>query len=83
MNVVSETRNETYSRLAGLAAGVGVDKDKMYEMLKIPDKPGPNGELNLGNEVTNDFKQMIKVFVGSYCFFWMETDGVLLTEWRG
>lgn len=65
-NVVFETRNDTYSRLAGLGSSVGVDKGKMYELLQIGDKPGPNGELNRGNGVTDDFKLMVKV--GAYSF---------------
>ncbi|KZZ92258.1 Thioredoxin-like fold protein [Ascosphaera apis ARSEF 7405] len=59
-NVVNETRNQTYARLAKLAASVGVDEKKVYDLLVISDKPGPDGSLNVGNGVTNDLKQIIK-----------------------
>jgi len=29
-------------------------------MLEVPDKPSPEGFLNLGNQVTNDLKVMVK-----------------------
>ena len=61
VNVVKETRNDTYKRLAKLASGVGVDGEKIYEKLKISDKPGEDGSLNSGNQVTNDVKLMVKV----------------------
>lgn len=64
-NVVNETRNQTYARLAKLAASVGVDEKKVYDLLVISDKPGPDGSLNVGNGVTNDLKQIIKVSIGS------------------
>ncbi|KAI1977814.1 hypothetical protein LOZ53_002191 [Ophidiomyces ophidiicola] len=60
-NAVNETRNQTYQRLAKLAAGVaGVDESKVYELLKISDKPGPDGSLNSGNAVTDDIKFLTK-----------------------
>ena len=61
VNVVNEARNDTYKRLAKLAGGVGIDGEKVYEMLKISDKPGEDGGLNSGNQVTNDVKLMVKV----------------------
>ena len=61
VSVVNETRNNTYKRLAKVAAGVGVDEKAVYELLEISDKPGKDGELNGGNRVTNDLKWMIKV----------------------
>ena len=61
VRVVNETRNDTYKRLAKLAGGVGIDGEKVYEMLKISDKPGEDGGLNSGNQVTNDVKLMVKV----------------------
>ncbi|KAI4851066.1 hypothetical protein E4T44_02368 [Aureobasidium sp. EXF-8845] len=60
VNVVNETRNQTYKRLAKLAAGVGLDEGKIYSQLEISDKPGPDGSLNSGNQVTNDLKLLIK-----------------------
>jgi len=61
VNVVHESRNETYKRLAKLGAGVGVDESKLFESLQIPDKPGEGGSLNVGNKVTDDIKVMVKV----------------------
>ncbi|KAL8688316.1 MAG: hypothetical protein Q9218_005740, partial [Villophora microphyllina] len=62
VNVVKETRNETYRRLAKLAGGiVGVSDERVYGLLEIPDKPGEDGALNVGNGVTDDLKVMVKV----------------------
>ncbi|KAI9785843.1 MAG: hypothetical protein M1816_008235 [Peltula sp. TS41687] len=61
VNVVNETRNSTYQRLAKLAAGVGVDEGKLMHMLTVADKPAQDGSLNIGNEVTNDLKVLVKV----------------------
>ncbi|KAK5156025.1 hypothetical protein LTS14_005591 [Recurvomyces mirabilis] len=60
VNVVNETRNKTYERLAKLAGGVGVDEKKIYILLKVSDEPGKGGELNTGNQVTDDVKLMVK-----------------------
>lgn len=60
VNVVNETRNNTYSRLSKLAGGVGLDEKKIYSLLEISDKPGPDGSLNSGNKVTNDIKLLTK-----------------------
>ncbi len=60
VNVVNETRNETYKRLAKLGAGVGVDESKLLDLLQVSDKPGEDGSLNVGNKVTNDVKLMVK-----------------------
>lgn len=60
VNVVNETRNNTYSRLSKLAGSVGVDEKKIYSLLEISDKPGPDGSLNSGNKVTNDIKLLTK-----------------------
>lgn len=60
VNVVNETRNNTYSRLSKLAGGVGLDEKKIYSLLEISDKPGPDGSLNSGNQVTNDIKLLTK-----------------------
>lgn len=61
VNVVNETRNNTYKRLAKIAGSVGVSEEDVYKLLEIPDKPGPDGSLNIGNQVTNDIKVMVKV----------------------
>ncbi len=61
MNVVKETRNETYKRLAKLAGEVGVEERKVYGLLEISDKPGEGGGLNVANGVTDDVKVMVKV----------------------
>jgi len=65
VNVVYETRNDTYKRLAKLGATVGVKEEEMYDLLKVSAKPNENGELNTGNKVTDDFKQLIKVTYSS------------------
>lgn len=59
--VVNEVRNDTYKRLAALAATVGVDEKKVYDLLVI--KEAGEG-ANKGNGVTNDIKLIVKV-----CFF--------------
>lgn len=61
VSVVNETRNKTYERLAKLAGKEGLDEGKVLELLKVPDKPGEDGSLNLGNGVTDDVKFMVKV----------------------
>ncbi|KAM0201364.1 hypothetical protein ACHAPA_005397 [Fusarium lateritium] len=61
VSVVNETRNDTYRRLAKVAAKAGVDEDKVYELLVIPDKAGEDGALNAGNQVTNDLKVITKM----------------------
>jgi hypothetical protein len=61
VNVVNETRNETYGRLAKLAVKEGIDEGNFLELLKVPDKPGSDGGLNVGNGVTDDVKFMVKV----------------------
>ncbi|EXJ88616.1 hypothetical protein A1O1_05546 [Capronia coronata CBS 617.96] len=61
VNVVNETRNNTYKRLAKLAGSVdGVDEKKILDLLLVPDKPAADGSLNIGNKVTNDIKFMVK-----------------------
>jgi len=61
VNVVNEVRNKTYERLAKIAGSVGVEEEKLLDLLRIPDKPGADGALNVGNGVTNDIKVMVKV----------------------
>ncbi|KAF2754191.1 hypothetical protein EJ05DRAFT_489433 [Pseudovirgaria hyperparasitica] len=60
VNVVNEARNDTYKRLGKIAAGVGIDENKFYELLEISDQPGEGGALNIGNGVTNDLKLLVK-----------------------
>ena len=61
VNVVNEARNQTYGRLARLAKeSVGLDEEKVLELLRVSDKPGPDGSLNVGNQVTNDVKKMVR-----------------------
>ncbi|KAL2041518.1 hypothetical protein N7G274_005900 [Stereocaulon virgatum] len=60
VNVVHESRNETYKRLAKLAGSVGMDESKVFGLLEISDKPGDDGSLNQGNQVTDDVKLMVK-----------------------
>ncbi|PWY72554.1 hypothetical protein BO94DRAFT_501143, partial [Aspergillus sclerotioniger CBS 115572] len=59
VNVVNETRNKTYQRLAKIAVTVGVDEDEMIDLLRISEVIG-DGQLNSGNKVTNDIKLMVK-----------------------
>ncbi|MCJ1380823.1 hypothetical protein MMC17_003932 [Xylographa soralifera] len=60
VNVVHESRNQTYKRLAKLAGTTGVEEDKVFNLLEVPDKPGDDGSLNIGNKVTDDVKLMVK-----------------------
>lgn len=61
ISVINELRNDTYKRLAKVAGKAGVDEQKVYDLLVIPDKPGPDGSLNNGNGVTNDVKVITKM----------------------
>ena len=61
VNVVHESRNQTYKRLAKLAGTTGVEEDKVFDLLEVADKPGDDGSLNIGNKVTDDVKLMVKV----------------------
>ena len=61
VNVVNETRNQTYRRLASLAGKAGGDEGTVYELLEVGDKPAEGGALNIGNGVTDDLKVMVKV----------------------
>jgi len=60
VNVVNETRNATYKKLAKLAGSIGVDETKIYDLLEVADKPAEDGSLNIGNKVTDDLKVLIK-----------------------
>jgi protein-disulfide isomerase len=61
VNVVNETRNNTYKRLAKIAAGVGLKEQDVFGLLEIGDKPKEDGSMNTGNGVTNDIKVMVKM----------------------
>ncbi|KAK6538724.1 hypothetical protein TWF694_010299 [Orbilia ellipsospora] len=59
VNVVNETRNQTYTRLAQLAGSVGVDPVEIQKVLHVADKPDGDS-YNIGNQVTNDVKFITK-----------------------
>ncbi|KAF2736639.1 hypothetical protein EJ04DRAFT_462697 [Polyplosphaeria fusca] len=81
-NVVNETRNATYKRLAAIAGGVGVDEKGVYERLEISDRPGEDGGLNGGNGVTADVKVLVKMnrLVGVHVTPTVVLDGVVRGE---
>jgi protein-disulfide isomerase len=60
VSVVNETRNDTYKRLAKVAASAGLDENKIYKLLEVSNKAADDGSMNIGNEVTNDIKVMVK-----------------------
>ncbi|KAI1425086.1 thioredoxin-like protein [Xylaria sp. FL1777] len=82
VNVVNETRNQTYRRLAQLAASVGVDEAAVYDRLAIPDKPAADGSLNVGNKVTTDLKVLVKTarLVGVHVSPTVIFDGVVAND---
>jgi hypothetical protein len=49
VNVVNETRNQTYGRLADIAASVGVDREAILKLLFVADKP-KGDSYNIGNQ---------------------------------
>ena len=70
VNVVNETRNQTYERLIALYQTIfdshdgRTPEDPVREMrgaLLISDKPGTDGALNVGNQVTEGLKWAIKL----------------------
>lgn len=61
LSVVNETRNKTYERLAQIAGGVGVNEQEILKLLVVSGESGENGDLNIGNRVTDDIKAMVKV----------------------
>lgn len=61
VNVVNETRNKTYERLAKVGAKVGINEQELLKLLWIDDKPASDGSLNTGNGVTNDVKVLVKI----------------------
>lgn len=38
-----------------------MDEHEILELLTVPEQAGENGQLNIGNHVTNDIKLMVKV----------------------
>lgn len=60
-NVVGETRNETYKRLAKVAGKVQINEGAILKLLNVSNKPADDGSLNVGNGVTNDIKFLVKV----------------------
>ncbi|KIH88234.1 hypothetical protein SPBR_09006 [Sporothrix brasiliensis 5110] len=61
--VVSEGRNDTYKRLAALAAassGGALDAGTIYKDLAVATEPAADGSVNTGNAVTNDLKLVIR-----------------------
>lgn len=75
VGVVHETRNQTYERLADIAATVGVEREGLLKMVHVADKP-KDGSYNVGNEVTNDLKKMIRV---SFSLVYMRKGACVLT----
>jgi len=61
VNTCNESRNDTYVRLSEIAEEVGVDGGKVLKGLKVADKPAKDGQLNIGNFVTDDLKTSIKM----------------------
>lgn len=61
MNVVRETRNDTYDRLSKLGRKVGIDPIEIYNLLWISNKPAEDGSLNTGNGVTDEVKVLVKM----------------------
>ncbi|TLD33968.1 hypothetical protein PspLS_01323 [Pyricularia sp. CBS 133598] len=83
VNVVGESRNQTYRRLARLAAdSAGLKEDEVYGLLAISDKPGEDGSLNSGNGVTADLKVVVKMarLVGVHVSPTVILDGVVANE---
>lgn len=61
INIVNEKRNDSYRRLAKIAAKAGVDEEQVYKLLAIPEKAESPDALNVGNGVTNDLKLVTKM----------------------
>lgn len=83
VNVVNETRNATYARLAKLAKGkVALGEEDMMKLLSISDKPNDKGDLNSGNGVTADVKTVTKMArrIGAHVTPTVFLDGVEVGE---
>ncbi|EGS18896.1 uncharacterized protein CTHT_0055090 [Thermochaetoides thermophila DSM 1495] len=86
--VVDETRNQTYRRLAKLAAEtVGVNEEQVYKLLEI--KKGEGEPRNVGNGVTVDVKFVVKmarlvsVHVSPTVLFDGVVQGDISSSWTG
>ncbi|KAI9834799.1 MAG: hypothetical protein M1819_002885 [Sarea resinae] len=61
VSVVRESRNQTYARLAKIAAeSAGVEEEAFLKLLTISEQPGKDGALNSGNAVTPDIMFLVK-----------------------
>jgi protein-disulfide isomerase len=61
VNVVNESRNQTYKRLSELAEEkTGIEARSLYELLEVSSEPDKEGGLNTGNKVTDDLKRLVK-----------------------
>lgn len=86
--VARETRNQTYRRLARLAAeSTGLDEDGYYALLAVAEDG--EGARNGGNAVTADLKVVVKMarLVGVHVSPTVVLDGVVAEEvssgWSG
>jgi len=61
VNTCNEARNATYIRLSEIAEEAGIDGSKVLKGLRVSDKPAKDGQLNVGNFVTDDLKVCIKM----------------------
>lgn len=80
VSVVDEPRNQTYRRLARLAAKTAAVEEKdVYALLEVPSKPAEDGALNVGNAVTDDLKLLTKMnrLVGIHVTPTVVFDGVV------
>jgi protein-disulfide isomerase len=57
----TETRNQTYARLARIANSVGADGDVVLSLLVVPEVPAADLSYNAGNAMTKDIKQIVKM----------------------
>jgi len=79
VNMVNETRNATYARLAKLAKdSVALGEEDVMKLLSISDKPNEKGDLNSGNGVTVDVRTITKMArrVGAHVTPTVFLDGV-------
>lgn len=87
VNVVNETRNETYERLASLAEKIGVQSSKVYNLLQVSDK-AEDGSYNIGNQVTYNFKlhvraaRQVSVHVSPTVFFNGNVENSISSGWE-
>lgn len=70
VSIVNETRNAVYERLAKLGADScpgAFTAYEMYKLLAIPEEATDDGSLNVGNQVTDDLKVVIKDGTARWC----------------